>query len=129
MLWLLDLMEDATDFSWGSAKTSHAVFPCEMQRGSVSSVSNTTRTDRFRHVYAQKHVHHKQNRARTQAWAKKTWVLQIISKWAQLSTIKVDPIPQFRSKVKLKHKRSKEDKLTFGIFYLHISKILELFKI
>ena len=48
------------------------------------------------------------------------------SNMKQLSTIKDDPVPQFRSKVKLKHRRSNEDKLTFGIFYFYISKMLEL---
>ena len=36
MLWYLnDLMEDATDFSWASAKAAHAVLLCEMERHSV----------------------------------------------------------------------------------------------
>ena len=35
--YLSDLMEDATDFSWASAKAkaSHAVLLCEMERGSL----------------------------------------------------------------------------------------------
>ena len=44
MLWYLnDLMEDATDFSWKSAKAAHAVLLCEMERGSVTW-SNTSLT-------------------------------------------------------------------------------------
>ena len=36
MLWYLnDLMEDATEFSWASAKAAHAVLLCEMERGTV----------------------------------------------------------------------------------------------
>ena len=35
MLWYLsDLMEDATEFFWASAKASHTVLLCEMERGS-----------------------------------------------------------------------------------------------
>ena len=32
---LCDLMENANDFSWASAKASHAVLLCEMERGTV----------------------------------------------------------------------------------------------
>ena len=35
LLYLGDLMEDATDFSWTSAKSPHAVLLCEMERGSL----------------------------------------------------------------------------------------------
>ena len=33
--YLSDLIEDATDFSWQSAKAAHAVLLCEMERGSL----------------------------------------------------------------------------------------------
>ena len=32
-----DLMEDTTDFSWGSAKSAHVVLMCEMQRGLIQT--------------------------------------------------------------------------------------------
>ena len=32
--YLADLMEEATDFSWKSAKASHMVLLCEMEQGS-----------------------------------------------------------------------------------------------
>ena len=51
--YLADLMEDATDFSWASAKASHAVLLCEMERGSLKW-SDTTRIDRIRRAHAQK---------------------------------------------------------------------------
>ena len=35
LCYLGDLMEDTTDFSWGSAKSAHAVLMCQMERGSV----------------------------------------------------------------------------------------------
>ena len=33
--YLADLMEDATNFSWASAKASHAVLLCKMELGSL----------------------------------------------------------------------------------------------
>ena len=60
-----DLMEDATDFSWASAKAAHAVLLCEMERGTVCW-ADTSRIDRIRRAHAQKHNHFtKQN------WVKK----------------------------------------------------------
>ena len=52
--YLGDLMEDASDFSWVSAKASHAVMLCEMERGKITW-SDTTRIDRIRRAHAQKH--------------------------------------------------------------------------
>ena len=52
MLWYLhDLMEDATDFAWSSAKAAHAVLLCEMERGTVCW-SDTNRIDRIRRAHA-----------------------------------------------------------------------------
>ena len=34
--YTVDLMEDATDFSWQGAKAAHAVLCCELERGTVS---------------------------------------------------------------------------------------------
>ena len=34
--YMLDLMEDVTDFNWQNAKAAHAVLCCEFQRGTVS---------------------------------------------------------------------------------------------
>ena len=49
--YLCDLLEDANDFSWASAKASHAVLLCEMERGAVDW-SNTPRIDRIRRAHA-----------------------------------------------------------------------------
>ena len=58
-------MEDATDFSWSSAKAAHPVLHCEMERGTVSWF-DTSRIDRIWRAHGQKHTHvGKQN------WAKK----------------------------------------------------------
>ena len=58
--YLGDIMEDASDFSWQSAKASHAVLLCEMERGKVTW-QDTTRIDRVRRAYAQKHSSGRQN--------------------------------------------------------------------
>ena len=34
--YLSDLMEDANDFSWLGAKTTHPVLMCDMERGAVT---------------------------------------------------------------------------------------------
>ena len=73
MLWYLnDLMEDATDFSWGSAKAAHAVLLCEMERGSVTW-TNTSRIDRIRRAHAQKHQVGRENWGKKDSEAKKPW--------------------------------------------------------
>ena len=53
LCYLCDLMEDANDFSWASAKASHAVLLCEMERGTVDW-SNTSRIDRIHRAHAQR---------------------------------------------------------------------------
>ena len=52
--YLGDIMEDATDFSWSSAKSAHTVLLCEMERGSVDWF-DTTCIDRIRRAHAQRH--------------------------------------------------------------------------
>ena len=47
LMYLGDLMEDATDFSWANAKASHAVLLCEMERVSVTC-RDTSRIDKIR---------------------------------------------------------------------------------
>ena len=44
--YLSELMEDATDFAWASAKAAHAVLLCEMERGSLDW-TQTHRIDRI----------------------------------------------------------------------------------
>ena len=53
--YLSELMEDATDFAWASAKAAHAVLLCEMERSSVNW-TQTHRIDRIRRAHAQKHT-------------------------------------------------------------------------
>ena len=33
--YVIALLEDANDFSWGAAKASHAVLLCRMEQGSI----------------------------------------------------------------------------------------------
>ena len=42
--YLIDLMDDANDFSWGAAKASHAVL-CRMKQGEVISYDQVDRID------------------------------------------------------------------------------------
>ena len=49
--YLSELMEEANDFSSQSAKVSHAVIPCRMEKGKVEW-SETSKIDRIRCAYA-----------------------------------------------------------------------------
>ena len=51
--YLSEIMEDANDFSWQSAKASHAVLLCRMEEGKVEW-SETTKIDRIRRSHAQR---------------------------------------------------------------------------
>ena len=51
--YLSEIMEDANDFSWQSAKASHVVLLCRMEEGIVEW-SETTKIDRIRHAHAQR---------------------------------------------------------------------------
>ena len=53
--YVIDLLDDATDFSWASAKASHAVLLCRMEQGEIKSWSETEKIDRVRRVHAQRH--------------------------------------------------------------------------
>ena len=51
--YLGEIMEDTSDFSLVSAKASHAVLLCKMERGQVTS--DTSRIDRIRRAHVQQH--------------------------------------------------------------------------
>ena len=51
--YLREIMEDANNFSWQSAKASHAVLLCKMEEGKVDW-SETTKIDRIRRAHAQR---------------------------------------------------------------------------
>ena len=50
---LSEIMEDANNFSWQSAKASHAVLLCRMEEGKVDW-SDTSKIDRIRRAHAQR---------------------------------------------------------------------------
>ena len=54
--YMISLMDDANDFSWISAKASHAVLLCRMEQGKIKSYSDVMAIDRIRRANAQKHV-------------------------------------------------------------------------
>ena len=54
--YLADLMEDAHDFSWASAKGSHAMLLCKMEEGKLQW-SDTLKIDRIRRAHAQRFTH------------------------------------------------------------------------
>ena len=51
--YLGELMEDANDFSWQSAKSAHAVLLCRMEEGKVEW-TDTSKIDRIRRAHAQR---------------------------------------------------------------------------
>ena len=53
--YLADLMEDAQDFSWASAKAAHAVALCRMEDGKLTW-QDTQGLDRVRRAHAQKNI-------------------------------------------------------------------------
>ena len=53
--YVIDLLDDATDFSWSSAKASHAVLLCRMEQGEIKSWLDTDKIERVRHAHDQRH--------------------------------------------------------------------------
>ena len=51
LTYLCELMEDANNFSWSSAKASHAVLLCEMERGTLDW-TDTNRIEGKRRAHA-----------------------------------------------------------------------------
>ena len=51
--YLSEIMEDANDFSWQSAKASHVVLLCRMEEGKVDW-ADTVKIDRIRRAHAQR---------------------------------------------------------------------------
>ena len=51
--YMSDLMEDAQDFGWASAKGAHALILCRMEEGKLDWL-NSDKLDRLRRAHAQK---------------------------------------------------------------------------
>ena len=54
--YVINLLDDAADFSWDSAKASHAVLLCRMEQGEIKGWSDVEKIDRVRRAHAQRHV-------------------------------------------------------------------------
>ena len=54
--YVIDLLDDATDFSWASAKASHAVLLCRMEQGQIRGWSETEKVDTVWRAHAQRHT-------------------------------------------------------------------------
>ena len=62
--YMSELMEDAQDFEWASAKGAHAVL-CRMEEGKVNWAM-TDKIDRVRRAYAQKVVNNSSKKSRAE---------------------------------------------------------------
>ena len=51
--YMIALMDDANNFSWGSSKVSHAVLLCRMEQGQVKNFADTVAIERIRRANAQ----------------------------------------------------------------------------
>ena len=54
--YLISLLDGANDFSWNSAKTSHAVLLCQMEQGEIKDYTQTEQIDRLRRTHVQTHT-------------------------------------------------------------------------
>ena len=53
--YVINLLDDSTDFSWASAKASHVVLLCHMEQGEITGWHDTKKIDRVRRAVAQCH--------------------------------------------------------------------------
>ena len=53
--YVIDLLDDATDFSWSLAKASPAVLLCRIEQGEIKSWLETDTIDRVHLANAQRH--------------------------------------------------------------------------
>ena len=60
-----NLLEDANDFSWASAKASHAILLCQLEQGEVVSWSDVQKIDRIRRAHAQRHISQQSTQGKT----------------------------------------------------------------
>ena len=54
--YFISLFEDVQDFSWDTARASHAVLLCRMEQGEVQNYTDTEKINRIRHANAQRHL-------------------------------------------------------------------------
>ena len=56
LVYGINLLEYAQDFSWSSAKACHAVLLCRIEQGEVQSWNEMEKLDKIRRAHAQRHV-------------------------------------------------------------------------
>ena len=54
--YLISLLDDSNDFSWSSAKASHAGLLCLMEQGEIKDFTETDKIGRVRRVHTQRHT-------------------------------------------------------------------------
>ena len=63
--YMIALMDDANDFSWPAAKSSHAVLLCRMEQGKIRDFSDLDAIERIRRANAQRFLPSQQNHTQT----------------------------------------------------------------
>ena len=66
LYYVIDLLDDATDFPWASPKASHAMLLCRMEQGVIKSWLETDKIDRVRRAHPQRHNSYQSSTERTQ---------------------------------------------------------------
>ena len=54
--YLIFLLDDSNNFSWSSAKASHAVLLCRMEQGEIKDFTEIDIIDKDRRAHAQRHT-------------------------------------------------------------------------
>ena len=54
--FVINIMEEAMDFSWSTAKASHAVLLCNMEQGEIECWHQVEKIDRVRHCHTPRHT-------------------------------------------------------------------------
>ena len=54
--YLISLLDDSNDFSWSSAKATHALLLCHMKQGEIKYFTETDKIDRVRRAHVQRHT-------------------------------------------------------------------------
>ena len=54
--YLVALLDDAQEFSWGMTKASHAVLLCRMEQGEIADYSCVYQIDRIRRANVERHT-------------------------------------------------------------------------
>ena len=63
--YVINLLEDANDFSWASAKASHAVLLCRMEQREVVGWSDVEKIDRIHRAHVQRHISQQSTQGKT----------------------------------------------------------------